>query len=62
MQLREPHNQPSLNRITEKDKRPNIKLNVNVRLYIQLFRERLWEKVHATISKGILGGFKFTVL
>ena len=27
---------------------------------IQLFRERLSEKVHATISKGI--GFKFTVL
>ena len=31
-------------------------------LYIQLFRERLSEKVHATIPKGILGGFKFTVL
>ena len=24
--------------------------------------ERLQEKVHATISKGILGGFEFTVL
>ena len=28
----------------------------------QLFRERLSEKVHATILKGIVGGFKFTVL
>ena len=28
----------------------------------QLFRERLLEKVHATIPKGIVGGFKFTVL
>ena len=27
---------------------------------IQLFRERLSEKVHATILKGILGGFEFT--
>ena len=31
-------------------------------VYIQLFRERLSEKVHATISKGIVGGFEFTVL
>ena len=31
-------------------------------LYIQLFRERLSEKVHATIPKGIVGGFEFTVL
>ena len=30
--------------------------------YIQLFRERLSEKVHATISKGIVGGFEFTPL
>ena len=29
---------------------------------IQLFPERLWEKVHTTISKGIVGGFEFTVL
>ena len=29
---------------------------------IQLFRERLSEKVHATITKGIVGGFEFTVL
>ena len=29
-------------------------------LYIQLFRERLSEKVHATIPKGIVGGFEFT--
>ena len=30
--------------------------------YIQLFRERLSKKVHATIPKGIVGGFEFTVL
>ena len=29
---------------------------------IQLFRERLSEKVHATIPKGIVGSFEFTVL
>ena len=29
---------------------------------IQLFRERLWEKVPTTISKGIVGGFELTVL
>ena len=29
--------------------------------YIQLFREMLSEKVHATISKGIGGGFEFSV-
>ena len=29
---------------------------------IQLFRERLSEKVHSTIPKGIVGGFEFTVL
>ena len=34
------------------------KLNHN----IQLFRERLWEKVPATIPKVIVGGFEFTVL
>ena len=28
----------------------------------QLFQERLWEKVHATIPKGIVVGFEFTVL
>ena len=27
---------------------------------IQLFRERLSEKVHATIPKGIVSGFEFT--
>ena len=30
--------------------------------WIQLFRERLSEKVHATILKGTLGGFEFAVL
>ena len=29
---------------------------------LQLFRERLSEKVYATIPKGIVGGFEFTVL
>ena len=29
---------------------------------IQLFRERLSEKVHATIPKSIVGSFEFTVL
>ena len=28
-------------------------------LYYQLFRERLSEKVHATIPKGIVGGFEY---
>ena len=28
---------------------------------IQLFRERLSEKVHATIPTGIVGGFEFSV-
>ena len=30
--------------------------------FIQLFRERLSEKEHATIPKGIVAGFEFTVL
>ena len=29
---------------------------------IQLFRERLSGKVHATMPKGIVGGFELTVL
>ena len=29
---------------------------------MQLFRERLSQKVHATIPKGIVGGFEWTVL
>ena len=35
---------------------------MNPRVSIQLFRERLSEKVHATITKGIVGGFEFSVL
>ena len=31
-------------------------------LKLQLFREGLSEKVHATNPKGIVGGFEFTVL
>ena len=30
--------------------------------YIQLFRERLSDKVHATMPKGIVGSSEFTVL
>ena len=30
--------------------------------FIQLFRKRLSEKVHATIPRGIVGGFEITVL
>ena len=30
--------------------------------YIQFFRERLSEKVHATIPKDIVGGFEVTVV
>ena len=30
--------------------------------FIQLFRKRLSEKVHATITRGIVGGFEITVL
>ena len=30
--------------------------------WIQLFRERLSEKVQATMPKGTVGGFEFTVL
>ena len=30
--------------------------------YVQLFRERLSEKVHVTIPIGIVGAFEFTVL
>ena len=29
---------------------------------LQLFGQRLSEKVHATIPKGIVGGFEFAVL
>ena len=31
-------------------------------VHIQLFRKRLSKKVHATIPKGIVGGFESTVL
>ena len=36
--------------------------DIRVETSLQLFRERLSEKVHATIPKGIVGGFEFTVL
>ena len=37
---------------------PRVHLNCN----LQLFRERLSEKVHATILKDIVGCFEFSVL
>ena len=36
--------------------------NMHLLFDIQLFRERLSEKVHATTSKGIVGGFVCPVL
>ena len=42
---------------------PGLEDNKTRPLYIvQLFRERLSEKVHATIPKGIVGGFVCPVL
>ena len=38
-------------------KRPAAKIT-----HIQLFRERLSERVHAIIPKGIVVGFEFTLL
>ena len=38
------------------------KAHLVFRWCLQLFRERLSEKVHATIPKGIVGGFEITVL
>ena len=34
---------------------------MNVHIHIQLFQERLLDKVHATTPKGIVGDFEFTV-
>ena len=34
----------------------------NLQLKTQLFRERLSGKVHATILKGIVGGFEFRLI
>ena len=39
-----------------------VSVSTRVVVCIQLFREKLSEKVHATITKGIVGGFEFTVL
>ena len=44
--------------LTYRKTKPGIKKTKHIRL----FRERLSEKVHATIPKGLVGGFKFTVL
>ena len=35
---------------------------LDLALHIQLFRERLSEIVHATITKDIVSGFEFAVL
>ena len=39
-----------------------VSVSTRVVVCIQLFREKLSEKVHATITKGIVGGFEFAVL
>ena len=39
----------------------NLQCFVNLS-HIQLFQERLSDKVHVTIPKGIVGGFEFLVL
>ena len=45
-----------------KSKSPHLGVTVeDVTLCIQLFRERLSEKVHASIPKGIVGGFEYSV-
>ena len=49
-------------RATRGSRNSNPQVVITQASHIQLFRERLSEKVHATIPKGILGGFKFTVL
>ena len=55
-----PHNFSGRARDTGKFKtQGNYKNTVFV---VQLFRKRLSEKVHATIPKGIVGGFEITVL
>ena len=43
--------------------RDDTKKRLCSRLYTaKPFRERLSEEVHATIPKGVVGGFEFTVL
>ena len=37
-----------------------LKTWIKVYVCIQLFRERLWGKVHVTILKDIVGGFEFS--
>ena len=39
-----------------------VSVSARVIVCLQLFREKLSEKVHATITKGIVGGFEFAVL
>ena len=39
-----------------------VSVSMRVVVCIQLYREKLSEKVHATITKGIVGGFEFAVL
>ena len=49
----------NLKRLSRSDSSPSGKYHLPFR--IQLFRERLSEKVHETIPKGIVGGFESTV-
>ena len=49
------------NVVSRKKKKTGLE-GMKIKSYkIQLFRERLSEKVHATIPKGIVGDFEFTV-
>ena len=53
-------------KLSQQATRGACNLNLQVAIvgvqHIQLFRERLSEKVHVTSPKGIVGGFEFTVL
>ena len=50
------------NEFETKEKQKLTKIKKKTNCNIQLFRERLSQKVHATIPKGIVGGFEFTVI
>ena len=50
------------NEFETKEKQKLTKIKKKTNCNIQLFRERLSQKVHATIPNGIVGGFEFTVI
>ena len=50
-----------INLIGPSDRHPNTQA-MKPQSYIKLFRERLLEKVHGIIPKGIVGGFVCPVL